>query len=499
MSRRPRSKMAKTERALDTRPAAQTAEHRKPVRRGRPVGPAHLVTFVICVAGLFGAMRPSPDPDSWWHLATGRWIIDHASIPSTDPFSWTAAGKEWVAHEWASEIIFASVDAVFGAAGLLVMQGLFVGAALFILRQTLRRVVENEWIVAGSLVIAMYLSSLMWSLRPHLISLLFVVVFLDTLVAFRSGDGDRRIWLLIPLTVLWANLHAGFLSGVILVWVFTIVGLLERRADARRLLSVAALVTLAGAITPAGIEIYVFSVYLAQVSTEVAEWKPPGIRDPFGALVTAVAVGVPAIVALTKRRCDPALLVTAVLFGAMGVGAIRNIWLAGVLVAPALALALDGLGWIPRSGAAPRDRAFILTAHVLVLVAGSVLVWSTFGGRSESYLRGEGPFPKAASETLRELPAGRMLNPYGWGGYLIWKLPDIPVSIDGRADLYGYDLLDDALRVQRLKPGWNDYLDERGVDYVLWETETPLAEGLRLLDGWSVVYEDDEAVIFQRE
>ena len=490
--------MAKTVLTQETERVARTTPARATAPRRRPIGPAHLTTFVICLAGLFGAMRPSPDPDSWWHLATGRWILDHGSIPSTDPFSWTAAGKHWVAHEWASEIIFASVDSLFGAVGLLVMQGLLVGVALFLLRRTLRRLVDNEWIVAGALTIAMYLSSLMWTLRPHLISLVFVVVFLDSLIAFRSGDADRRVWTLIPLTIVWANLHAGFLSGVLLVWIFAVVGALERRPDARRLLYVTASVTLAGALTPAGFEIYAFSVYLARVSNDVAEWKPPGIRSAVGIVLTAAALGAPAILALTRRRCDPALLATAVVFGALGLGAIRNIWLAGVLIAPALVLALNGLGRIPRPGAAPRQR-LLVAAHGLVVIAGAVLMWSTLGGRSESYLRGEGPFPKAAAERLANLPDGRMLNPYGWGGYLIWKLPDVPVSVDGRADLYGYDLLDNALRMERLKPGWDEYLDERGVDYVLSQDETPLAEGLRLLDGWSVIYEDDEAALFQRD
>jgi hypothetical protein len=471
-----------------------------PALPARSLGPAHLVTFVICCAGLFGAMRPSPDPDSWWHLATGDWILDHGAIPSGDPFSWTAAGREWVAHEWASEIVFKMVDSLFGALGLVVMQGLFVGAGLFLLRRTLRRVVQNEWIIGVGLAVALYLSSLMWSLRPHLVSLVILVFFLDTLIAFRAGDGNRRIWMLVPATMVWANLHAGFLSGVLLVWIFAIVGLVERRRDSRRLLTLAILVTLAGAANPVGFEIYAFSVYLARVSDQVVEWQPPGIRDPLGFVLTTVVLVVPTLFAITRRRCDPALLGAALVFGALALGASRNIWLAGVVIAPALALAIDGLHRIPKPQPVQRasERYALLAAHVLVVVAGAVVIMTTLAGRGEAYLRGETAFPKAATEALRDLPPGRLLNPYDWGGYLIWKTPDFPVSADGRADLYGDELLEDVQMMERLEPGWDRYLDEKDVDYVLWQRKRPLAQALRLLDDWSLVHQDEKAVLFSR-
>jgi hypothetical protein len=482
-------------RAERTEAVPDRGTHREPRS-----GPAYLLTFVICCVGLFGAMRPSPDPDSWWHLATGKWIVENTAIPRTDPFSWTAGGNEWVAHEWGTEIIFNAVDSGFGPVGLLVMQGLLVGAGFFLLRLTLRRLVDNEWIVAAGLAAALFLSSLMWSLRPHLVSLVFVVFFLDALVAYRKGEADRRIWALVPLTIVWANLHAGFLSGVLLVWVFTVVSLLERRNDTRRLLVVAAAITVAGMLNPSGPEIYVFSVYLAQVSRDVSEWSPPGIRDPFGIGVSVLALGIPVLLALTRRGCDRAVLATSFVFGLLGIGAIRNIWLAGILMAPAAALALDGLGLISRPQAAggDRERRLLMGAHVVVPLLGVLVVTSLLRGQNESYLRGEHAFPKEAAEVVAELPPGRMLNPYNWGGYLIWKLPDVPVSVDGRADLYGYELLEQVQMMERLESGWDRYLDRQEIDYVLWQKERPLAQALRLLDDWSLVYEDDMAVVFQR-
>jgi len=57
---------------------------------------------------LFGLLamtaRPALDPDLWWHLRTGQWIVETGTVPHTDPFSFTRAGQPWVSHEWLSEV-----------------------------------------------------------------------------------------------------------------------------------------------------------------------------------------------------------------------------------------------------------------------------------------------------------------------------------------------------------------------------------------------------------
>lgn len=462
-------------------------------------GPAQLLSLVVCLGGLFGAMRPAPDPDPWWHLATGEWILRHGTIPRTDPFSWTAAGRLWTAHEWGSETIFALIDRSVGPIGLLVFQGLLVGIALFVLRTALHKVVDNEWAVAAGLVVALYLSSLIWTLRPHLFSFLGLTLFLETLVSFRGGGADKRIWLLVPLTAVWANLHGGFVAGVLLIWLFAVVGLWERHSSGRRLSLIAILASLAGAVNPAGPEIYLFSLYVAQVTDRIAEWQPTGLRDPRGIITTLIAFGIPTILAIKSRKIDAAVLITAVVFGVMAIGAIRNVALAGAMMAPALAMVLGPIVKSPGYATSIREKFFLGTLAIVATLAGCLIVVSGLQGRSEAFLRGENEFPATAAEALSDLPPGRMANPYDWGGYLIWKLPDRPVSVDGRTDLYGFDLLDRLQTLERLKPGWRRFLDDNHVVYVLWQRERPLAEALRLTPGWTLVHKDREAVVFARD
>lgn len=462
------------------------------------LSPATLVSFAVCLWAAFGSMRPSPDPDTWWHLATGRWILDHARIPTSDPFSWTAAGKGWVAHEWGAQALLSWMDDLFGPAGLLVFSGLMIGLAFLLLRRTLRRVTDNEWAVTGALGLAVYLSTLMWSVRPHVVSILLIVFYLDSLVSARLEGNYRRLYWLSPLTLVWANLHAVFVSGVLLIWVFTAFAIVERRRDWRRWLMTAGFATVAGAVNPAGPGIYLFSVYLARVSERIQEWAPPGIRTPrdlifvSSVLVALVAAG------MVRRRPDRALVGIAAFFGLLGLGAVRNIWIGGIMVAPCIAWCVAQVLPAARPAKAAVERRFLNAGHVVFVVLGIAFAFTTLAGRSDAFLRAEGPFPRAAAEHLATLPEGRLLNPYNWGGYLIWKLPSVPVSVDPRADMYGDELLPDLLDLESLTPGWNQFIEERDVDYVLWQADGRLAEGLRLLDNWRIVYEDDEAVIFER-
>jgi hypothetical protein len=120
-------------------------------------------------------------------------------------------------------------------------------------------------------------------------------------------------------------------------------------------------------------------------------------------------------------------------------------------------------------------------------------------GASEAELFRESKFPRRAVEVLNGLPEGRLVNTWAWGGYLIYRAPRFPVSFDGRNDMYGPELVADQLMLEDLSPGWDEFLDDNDVRYVLWQRTRPLAEALRLDEGWRVVFEDRLSVLFERD
>ncbi len=106
-------------------------------------------------------------------------------------------------------------------------------------------------------------------------------------------------------------------------------------------------------------------------------------------------------------------------------------------------------------------------------------------------------FPAGAVAFLQSHPpSGRIFNHYDWGGYLIYKLyPSTPVFIDGRADLYGKELLDQFADTYQFKGAWQQTLQRWRVDTVIVPSDSALATGLRGLPGWAVSYEDAQAMV----
>jgi hypothetical protein len=455
--------------------------------------------MVIILATFAGPVRPRPDPDTWWHIATGRWILAHGKIPTSDPFSWTAHGRAWVAHEWGTDLLFSVMNHWLGPASLLLLAGLLIGAAFLLLASALRIVSNNEWVVALCLGAAFYPSMLMWSLRPHLISIVFVALFLRAFIAARFRGQVRALWWLVPATAIWSNLHAGFISGVILVWIFAVVTVIERKPDAKIFAGVALATTVAGALNPAGLGIYPFALYLAKVSSNVQEWQPPNLRTPFGMVFALFALGTLVFAGMIVKKVDRALLALAGGFIFLGFGAVRNVPVTSFMAVPCLACALASWGKIPMPRLETGMGRFALVGlTVVALLAGMGLTANNLAGKSSSQLLSERFFPSHAAEFMSRQPSGRMANPYDWGGYLIWKTPRFPVSIDGRADMYGTKLLHDDQVLEKLQPGWSDYLEREHVRYVLWKRSLPLTQALMLDPGWNLVFRDRTSVVFER-
>jgi hypothetical protein len=224
---------------------------------------------------------------------------------------------------------------------------------------------------------------------------------------------------------------------------------------------------------------------------------PPDLHDPASLIFAVSAIGAFVLLVLRRKTADPELIAVGALFSLAAFGAMRNIPLAGIALAPCLAIGLDGL-ITNRSAPTGREGNVLKGVAALFVVAGLVSAWVNVWGASEYELFREKIFPRDAVAALEELPPGRVANPWGWGGYLIFHAPDYPVSFDGRNDMYGLAIVNDQLLLEDLRPGWDEYLADNDVRYVLWQRNRPLAEVLRLDEGWRLVHEDRLAVLFER-
>jgi hypothetical protein len=470
------------------------------------------VAFLAAV-GLI-ALRPIDDPDFWWLLAGGRHMVETRSFAWTDPFSATAAGAEWLNHAWGFELLIYGLYVLTGFTGIIVLQGLTAAATFGVLYGLVR----EEGLGRGWAIALLGLGALathgFWGPRPQLVTYLILAVFVRVLADYQAGRRNRLWWLPV-LTLVWANLHAGFLSGPGLVLLCAAGELADwalggetqatgSLARARALTGWFAASLAASLVNPFHHHALLFPFHvmgerLSQAS--IVEWASPRFGHP-QVLILEIFLGLMLLLALGTARPVPwrDLTVLMVLVH-LAFQATRNTPLLVIVGTPILgraAVSCAGTHWgrLPGLG----RRAAVLATLALVLSACGLAIGSFQPARIRTAFTPEfgvgETFPAGAVDFLRrEGRQGKLWNPYGWGGYLIWHLyPQFRVSIDGRMAVYGPDRFRDHLTVDQLGPGWQEVLARHEADAVIVASKTALAAVLQA-SGWEVRFEDKVAVV----
>jgi hypothetical protein len=473
------------------------------------------IFFIILFSGLFlMTLRPVADPDFWWHLRTGQLMVETHIIPHTDPFSYTNAGKPWIAHEWLSEIFMYALYRL-GSYGLLILVFSAITTGAFLLAY-LRSPLEARPYVAGfALLLGAIATAPTWGVRPQMISLLITSLFLYLLDRYQQ-EGKLKFVLPLPLiTLVWVNLHAGYFLGLAIVGIYIVGGLIDllkaeliktEQTNAPTLKSILILCGILGACVlatltnPNGIHIllYPFQTLTSQSMQQfIQEWFSPDFHQmewqPLAWLILAlIGAGM-----LARKSISPTKILLTLVFGYAALCSVRHVPLFAIVVIPVLA---EQVGSLVRIRSEVRTPSRLLRWIVPVLFVLLALVTSL---RFVQVLQGQPKaeaetFPKAAVDwMLANKPEGNLFNSYGWGGYLVWRLyPEYRVYIDGRADVYGDNFIFDYMSIYRAGASLENKLADQNVETVLIEPEVPLANALRRSPSWRVAFEDQTAVIF---
>jgi len=267
---------------MTTTTAATTALERLQSERARF---ALMWVVPIVVGGLVSfAPQILNDGDTFWHVAAGRWILDHSAVPTTDPFSFTFAGRPWVAHEWLSEVLIALAFRAAGWAGVMLLTGLVTMALAAIMGRWLVR-----WLSLLTALVAMVLglAAIGPSLvaRPHFFALPILALWTVELLSARAEDRAPSLWL-VPLMALWANLHGSFAIGFLIAGAFALETALDFRRWRPGLLGGWAAVLIGALIatlaTPNGVEGLAFPLQLLNMKSLPAfidEWRAPNFMN----------------------------------------------------------------------------------------------------------------------------------------------------------------------------------------------------------------------------
>lgn len=473
-----------------------------PRQAGSPLDGLFAAAFGL--VGLALGARPIGDNSTLVHLRTGIDIVAGKGIPRFDPYSATAEGSRWVVQSWLPSVAYGLAQRLDDdGRALLVLNGLLT-ALLALLVHRLARA-GSPLRTLGAALVAVAVSGPWWSPRPLLVGLACLAL---TILVVESG---RRPWLLLPIAWVWVNSHGSFPLGA--VWLLaTAVGL---AVDERRLVTdrFRAGLWFAGGlvlacVNPLGPRLLLFPFTLGErreIFRLINEWKPANFQSGPG-LVAAVGLAL-AVVVLTRRRVPWAAAVPAGAFVLLGLVAQRNLAPAGIVLAPAIGLALSRRIEVVEQGegAAPPGQAVRVPARrrdrLLAGLVGVVAVVLVGNAISAGALDLE-DYPVEvvqAGERLGAFSPGQLVaHSDNVGCYLILRNGrGAGVFIDDRYDMYPLSVSLDYLTLLRANPGALEVLERRGVDAVLWDRSLPLVPVLQER-GWREVAGDRRWVLLQR-
>jgi hypothetical protein len=435
------------------------------------------------------------DPDSYSHIAVGRWIMAHGAVPANDPFSFSMHGAPWITFEWLSQVIYAAAYDFFGWNGVAALAAAATALAIGLLTRFLLRELSPKltllMVIAAIVLLAPHLLA-----RPHVLTLPVMVAWAAALVHCMDRRASPPYWAL-PLLVLWANLHGSVVLALGLIGPAVLEALVaQKRSEWPRVLlrwlPFAALAVAACCVTPYGPEpllIPLKTLGLGDGLNWIAEWRPQDFGH-FGAFEFMLLAG---IFALSRGLTLP-LVRTLVVLGLIhfALAQVRNADLLAVLAPLYLAAPLARqLGEQAEADDAGSARGVNIAGLVLVIVATAL-----------AQVRNVRPAPhntpEAAVASAGLGTTGRVLNDYAFGGYLVFA--GVPTFIDGRGELFGGQFImryNRALSLADLAD-FIKLLDEYKLDATLLAPDTPAVALLDRLPDWQRVYSDDVAVVHKR-
>lgn len=485
-----------------------------------------LLVVVFMLVIFAAATRPITDPDFYWHLKTGQYLLETRSIPSVDIFSSVKFGSEWVTHEWLSELLMYSIFKWFGYLGLIVMFSGIVTATFGIVYRRCKEVAPHPYIAGFALIVGAAATMPTWGVRPQMLSMLFASIFVLVLGDYYRDVRTKAIWLLVPLMVVWVNMHAGFAMGLALI-VLTIVSLLtdslllpnesikKTWPRLRGLCLLFAACVGAVCLNPSGARMYSYpfeTLTSHAMMQYIQEWKSPNFHEPmFQALALLFLVTFSAL-ALSGKRPRPGELLVLVVTALATLRSSRNVPFFALVAIPLLAE--HSWQWVinqpwgqwftkPEKRETGSALSLKIVLNILLLLITPLTVIAIRVGNSVANQQATeaGLYPAAAVNFIaKEKPPQPIFNEYVWGGYLIWRLyPEYRVNMDGRADVYGDALVEEFLAVHDGEPKWREALQRQGIRTVLVKPDVPLASLLREDSAWQKVFEDNASIIFVRK
>lgn len=475
------------------------------------------VLFTLFLAAPEGWDRLVWDGDTGLHTRTGDYILDHGAVPTTDPFSFTKPGERWFAFQWLTGVIFALLNRWMGLKGIVLLAGVMIAATCLVLLRNMIYRGANGLLSMLLVLVATNAMSIHFHARPHIFTLFFLAIA-HLLIARDQRRPSPMLWAIVPLTLLWANLHSGFpvilltlgllVAGTALNAVFQQTGwrTVQRYGVALVLCAAATLANPNGLALYGHISQFLNNPWVLQF---VDEYKSPVFRSEAMYYYLAILFGGILSVRSMIDRAEWSQALWVLFFGAASLVSSRHVPIFIVIALPFIAVEATALfDAVSRSQGAKsvigviRDLGDRTSARLLpvsiwsaVMVAAVALFCKTYPtDLSAKY------FPRdIVKRNASELASGRVFTTDQWGDYLLWKnYPRQKVFIDGRSDYFQEGIGNEYLLVYGAGPGWRKPLEKHQVGLALVPVDIPLADAMRADPAWKVIDQDSQAILFRR-
>ena len=478
-----------------------------------------VLIWLFMSSGAAGWQGLLADADVGWHIRTGEYILDHHAVPRHDLYSFSKPDAPWYAWEWLTDVIDGGLHRVFGLKGIVLMAAILISLYAISL---IRRMVSRDTHLFVALAVALLGvggSSMHFLARPHLLTLVLLSISVWMIEDDRLKP-SWKIWLLVPLTIVWTNLHGGFLALIVVLGLAAVgtaieawFGSVGTLRDAVRYGKLTLACVAASLVNPYGWNLHIHvAQYLRSdwIRNVVQEFQSPSFRSEnmlqFEALLLVGLI----VAGAQFRQWKVVEGLWILVWAHMALGSVRHAPIFVAVTAPILAGQLsdwwNGYSARVKKSSLPgilnlmaadgskgfrRTSAWPAVAVVVLVLMGPPIKWPQ-----------DFPdllFPTTIVHTHSDLILrSRVLTTDQWGDYLIYVNPAQKVFMDGRSDFYGPEVGNDYLRLSNGSWDWQRLLDKYRFNLALLPTESPLSQILKLAPEWRVVEDDGKRILLVR-
>ncbi|MBE2225969.1 MAG: hypothetical protein IAE93_01440 [Ignavibacteria bacterium] len=499
-----------------------------------------LLGIFLVLVFMAASYKISGDDDIFWHLATGRYIVEHKVVPDKDVFGHITSGSEWIPFEWGWDVMTYGLYNIGGLNAILLFRSLAFCFIFFVLYMLLRKFKINSFLSIAVLFVLLVAIMDRFSARPHILTYIFFVLLLYILLSYKYIDRQgftRKLYFIPVIFLLWANSHMGVLAGGLILFVFTVTETIIylkpgkfssgeikplNKTELRNLWIISAASAAMLLVNPHGFSTYAYAYDHTQMKMleSVNEWQSPfSPKMDFGFIITLYKVFMFAgifVLYYAYKKKDLLFALIYLSFVIYSVRAIRFTVDYEIIIAVFVIISLSYTLSLIRStdfrklynGNVLKGILAIFFVYIVSQIPSNAIYekiqyYRIYGWGINTDFMPEQLFNFKKENNITGTP----YNHFGTGGYLVWNFPGEKNYIDSRN--LNDEIHNEYDAIMVMQPGFEKKLEERGVDYVIYldpdlirrpnDLKRLVTNYFSTNKKWKLVFWDDKSMLFVKD